>query len=435
MDQGVDRSAAPVAGVSVVVPTFNEAGNVPLLLNRLGQVAAGAGLREVVFVDDSTDDTPRIIHEHASRSELPVRLLHRRAGERIGGLSGAVVAGLHAARWPWVVVMDGDLQHPPEDVPRLLQGREGMDLVVASRYCAGGAADGLADTRRRLVSRAARALAAATFPRRLAECSDTMTGFFAVRRAALDLPALRPSGFKILLEILGRHQLRVSEVPFRFAHRHSGQSKAQLTQGVRFAQQLWRMRWDAWNAGLLRRVGAFALVGLVCLVIDVALFNALLPWGKPLTAKFVAATVAVFVSYVLNARWTWPQRTSASRSRQLALFAAVSGVGIGVAELCLLVSHYGLGLDSALADNVSANVFGLALGMLWRFVAYERWVFPRAGAPVQPGAAIEPVSDPGGPTGAPEHGPSQRRRRATRILCGLPAQVPGAGRPVPERSA
>jgi dolichol-phosphate mannosyltransferase len=373
---GAIRSTVRLGTASVVVPTFNEAGNIALLVERLNAVAGAARLREIIFVDDSTDDTPQVVRAVAARSELPVRLLHRPADEREGGLSGAVVAGIAAARCPWVIVMDGDLQHPPEDVPRLVAATPGTDLVIASRYCRGGDADGLADARRRLVSRAATGLAGAVFPRRLAASTDTMTGFFAVRRAAVDLAALRPSGFKILLEILGRHHLRVREVPFRFAARHSGTSKAQLTQGVRFVGQLARLRWDAWRGSLARRVGAFAAAGLVCLAVDVAIFNALLPLGKPLTAKLVAAVVSVAVSYVLNARWTWPGRRTRSRVGQSVAFAAVSGVGVAVAEVCLLVSHYWLGLTSPVADNVSANVVGLALGMVWRYIAYDRWVFP-----------------------------------------------------------
>lgn len=112
-------------------------------------------------------------------------------------------------------------------------------------------------------------------------------------------------------------------------------------------------------------------------MLDVAIFNALLPLGKPLTAKLVAAVVSVVVSYVLNARYTWPGRRTTTRTRQALGFAAVSGVGVAIAEVCLLVSHYLLGLTSVLADNVSANVVGLALGMVWRYVAYDRWVFPR----------------------------------------------------------
>src|SRR3954451_15735 len=269
--------------VTVLVPTFNESGNVAELVTRVTAVAVAADVQEVLFVDDSSDETPAVISEIAQRSTLPVRLLHRTGPERTGGLSGAVVAGLRVARGDWVLVMDGDLQHPPEDLPRLVRARGDADIVVASRYRDGGDAAGLANGRRRLVSSAATRLARTAFPTRLRECSDPMTGFFAVRRRALDVDALHPKGFKILLEILAQHRLRVVEVPFAFADRFSGRSKASMLQGACFVRQLLGLR-----LATLRRLlmddarspwgqkARFGLVGVVNLVVDVGLFNMLL---------------------------------------------------------------------------------------------------------------------------------------------------------------
>ncbi|MFN8200868.1 MAG: glycosyltransferase, partial [Nakamurella multipartita] len=142
--------------VSVIVPTFNEAPNVAELVARVGSAVAdrGADLSrvEIIFVDDSTDDTPRVIEQVARTAVLPVRMIHRTAPE--GGLGGAVVEGMRTATGTWCVVMDGDLQHPPELIPVLVARGEssGADVVVASRYCGEGSADGLAGGVRRLVS-------------------------------------------------------------------------------------------------------------------------------------------------------------------------------------------------------------------------------------------------------------------------------------------
>jgi hypothetical protein len=177
-------------------------GNVAPLIDRLGRALAGHAA-EILFVDDSDDETP--------------------AGARSaqGGLGGAVLAGIQATDAAWVVVMDGNLQHPPEVVPELLHEGEEFDIVVASRYCGDGAADWLSSRYRELVSASASASAPAVarlaFPRRLARVTDPLSGFFAVRVAALDAASLRPQGFKILLEILRRSpRTRVGElVPFR----------------------------------------------------------------------------------------------------------------------------------------------------------------------------------------------------------------------------
>lgn len=248
--------------VSVVVPTFNEEGNVSQLVARLDRALGGVDA-EIVFVDDSTDDTARQVREAALAASAPVSVWHR--DEPAGGLSGAVVAGIARARGDWVVVMDGDLQHPPEQVPGLLAAAgDGVDVVVASRYRDGGSSDGLATPARALVSRGATALARVLLTERLAGCSDPMSGFFAVRRSALDLAVLRPRGFKILLELLGRHRLRVAEIPLVFGTRVSGVSKADARQGLQYLWQLallWPARPVDAESGAIIEAGAAPKAG------------------------------------------------------------------------------------------------------------------------------------------------------------------------------
>jgi dolichol-phosphate mannosyltransferase len=242
------RPRTPTAVVDpvccAVVPTRNEEHNVAEVVRRLGAALYGVPT-EIVFVDDSDDDTPAVVRAVAAATDQPqVRLVHRRGEERAGGLGSAVVTGLRHASADWVCVLDGDLQHPPELVPDLLAeaARSGADLVIASRYAAGGRADGLA-TGRAAVSRAATTLATVRFPRCLRDVSDPMSGFFLVRRSALDLDALRPDGFKILLEILvSAPWLSRAEVSFTFEDRHAGASKAGWREGVRFGRILMRPR-------------------------------------------------------------------------------------------------------------------------------------------------------------------------------------------------
>ncbi len=135
------ENAARVAilpAVSIVVPTRNEAGNVRELVQRLA-ACVDVDTTEVVFVDDSDDDTPQVVEEVATSSRLKVRLVHREPEDRTGGLGGAVIAGLDATDSPWVLVMDADLQHPPETVPDLLSAcNNDTDVVIASRYVDGG---------------------------------------------------------------------------------------------------------------------------------------------------------------------------------------------------------------------------------------------------------------------------------------------------------
>jgi glycosyltransferase involved in cell wall biosynthesis len=230
--------------VCVLVPTRNEAGNVAPLLDRLGPALRERDAR-VLFVDDSDDRTPDAVRAAATRTAIPVRLLHRPPAQRDGGLGGAVRAGLAATDAQWAVVMDGDLQHPPETIPRLLSVGEAdhLDVVVASRYRASGTSAGLASPARRAVSAGATWLTRLMFPRLLAHVTDPMSGFFAVRRDRVDPAVLEPDGFKILLEILARaDNPRVGEVPFSFDDRHDGRSKASGGQGVRFLKQVVALR-------------------------------------------------------------------------------------------------------------------------------------------------------------------------------------------------
>jgi glycosyltransferase involved in cell wall biosynthesis len=230
--------------VCVLVPTRNESSNVRPLVDRLGSVLRDDEA-EVLFVDDSDDATPAAVRSASTTATLPIDVIHRPPSERVGGLGGAVQAGIAATDATWVVVMDGDLQHPPETIPRLLAAGDarGLDVVVASRYRDAGAATGLSSPVRRAVSSTSTAIARLMFPRLLAQVTDPMSGFFAVRRSRVDPDALQPKGFKILLEILARGSARtIGEVPFTFDERHDGRSKASLRQGLQFLQQLAALR-------------------------------------------------------------------------------------------------------------------------------------------------------------------------------------------------
>jgi len=141
-----------------------------------------------------------------------------------------------------------------------------------------------------------------------------------------------------------------------------------------------------WYAIVLELV-RFGSVGALAFVVDVGLFN-LLRYGpgevlgdKPLTAKIISVAVSTVVAWLGNRYWTFTARRTESRTRELVLYGLVNVVGMLVAVACLWVSHYLLGLTSALADNVSANVVGLVLASGLRYLGYRRWVFTGGAAP------------------------------------------------------
>lgn len=371
-------SARP-AMVCVLVPTRDEAVNVAPLLDRLVPVLAGMG-GEVLFVDDSDDQTPAAVAAVAKTSAVPVRLLHRDSGQRPGGLGGAVQAGLAAVTAPWTVVMDGDLQHPPERLPHLIAaGNRGADLVVATRYHVNGSAEGLSSRFRDVASRGAAGVARLLFPRALAGVSDPMSGFFAVRTTAVDPGRLRPRGFKILLEVLVRNPgLRVVEVPYTFAGRHDGESKASGREAVRYLRQLAGLRMTVpCKAGRLLRFamvgGSGVAVNLLTLALLLQAHVSALRDGRQAAAAVVATQVAIGWNFALTERWVFPGRPG-HWARRLVPFWMLNCAAL-LAQLPLAARLRPLLGGSYLLATAAA----LAVLILVRFAVCDRLLYRTAG--------------------------------------------------------
>ena len=231
--------------LTIIIPTRNEIEGVSELLTTLSMVLDVPA--EVLFVDDSDDATSykvRRLVESGSFGGLSVRLVHRPIGRRAGGLGGSVLEGMRRARGTWVCVLDADLQHPPHLINKMFAAAldPGTDLVIATRYGDDAVVEGLSPARR-LVSRSCALAARLTFPRRIRSTSDPLSGFFMVRKDLVDLESLRPSGFKILLEIIVRNpHLRIAEVGYEFQERYAGVSKASASEAVKYVKQLANLR-------------------------------------------------------------------------------------------------------------------------------------------------------------------------------------------------
>lgn len=263
----VERRPDFIPQISVIIPTRNESENIRPLLVRLAEALPDYSI-ESIFVDDSDDNTAEVVTSFMDQVPFPVHLIVRPPLER-NGLSGAVVDGFASAQGEWVCVIDADLQHPPEMIPVLFKQAQktGADIVVGSRSGDLFGPFGLSRLRS-LNSKVLTIVARTLFPRRLKNVSDPLTGLFLVRRGGVDVGALRPDGFKILLEILVRNPgLQVSEVHFQFAPRYSGESKADVREGGRFFRHLLTLRSTA-NPHL----GRFLVVGFLGFLGNIILF-------------------------------------------------------------------------------------------------------------------------------------------------------------------
>ena len=355
--------------ISIIVPTRNEAGNIRLLLSRIEQ-AIGQLQAEVIFVDDSTDDTPDVIKDLHEKFSLRVVLIVRSFEDRGNGLGGAVAEGLRVARAPWVCVMDGDLQHPPELIPQLLESTEKakVDIVIASRLALGGDASSLG-SKRNLISRVFAMTTRTTFPIRLKNVTDPLSGFFLVRRAAVDLHRLRPNGFKILLEILIRcPELKIKEIPFQFGYRQSGESKASLREMIRLFRLLFRLRL-ATNPGLVRFL-AVGVSGLVVNNLALAAFTELAGLHYLLSAG-VATQVSTLWNFGLTESWVFGQRqTKHTFLRRLASFLLINNLMLLLRGPLLSLMVERLGLHYLLSNLIS--LFALTL---IRYVVADQWIW------------------------------------------------------------
>jgi dolichol-phosphate mannosyltransferase len=327
-----ERTIGP--GLSIVVPTFNEAENVPLIVARVAEALAGTRW-EIIFVDDDSPDGTAATARRIAQSDARVRCL-RRVGRR--GLAGACIEGMLASSASAVAVMDGDLQHDETLLPRMLESiAQGADLAVGTRFAGGGSArDGLSRLRHwgsQLATGAARRLLGVRL-------SDPMTGFFMIRRELLDAlaPRLSTQGFKVLLDIVAssRQPLRIVELPFEFRARRHGQSKLDSLAVLEYLGLLLAKFSSDW---LSLRFALFALVGATGLAVHLWALRYGLALGLDFDwAQTLAAYTAMTSNFALNNQLTYRDRRlrGLSALRGLLTFYAVCSVGtlanVGVAN-------------------------------------------------------------------------------------------------------
>ncbi len=329
-------SAPPteLPSVSVIVPTYKEALNLPALVERVEGVRSKhhLDLEMILMDDDSRDGTEETV---AALDREWVRLVVRKEDR---GLSAAVLDGFRHARNEVLLVMDADLSHPPETIPEMLRRlRDGADFVLGSRYIAGGSTEEAWGFLRWLNSKVATLLA-----RPFTRLKDPMSGFFAIPRTLLDnAPPMNPVGYKIALEILVKCDCRnVVEVPIHFSQRYKGESKLSLREQLLYLEHLRRLA--EYKFGDWARFAEFCLVGLSGAFVNLAALTLLVWVAVPVRiAVAVAIFVAMLSNFVLNRQFPFAYAREKHWLPQLFGFIAASSLG-AVANYCttLLVLHF-----------------------------------------------------------------------------------------------
>jgi dolichol-phosphate mannosyltransferase len=355
------------APISIVVPTYREALNIPHLVARIAALREAEGLEiELLFMDDQSRDGSA---EAVAALGLPWVRFIERSGPR--GLSLAVIEGLETARHPVLVCMDCDLSHPPEILPRMVLSLAlGAEFVLGSRYVPGGSTDDDWGFFRWLNSRIATLLA-----RPLTRVADPMSGFFALRRSDfVRAEALNPVGYKIALELIVKGGFEtVAEVPIHFTDRIHGESKLTLREQLRYLRHLRRLYLHKFaNAMYLLQ---FLAVGASGVIVNMAVLSLALHLGAPTRQALIAGVlVSLGTNFLLNRRFTFSYARDRGIVKQFGGFLAASALGIAV-NYAVSLSLVERVLAPGRTSVYLASLLGIVAGMAFNFLGNRYVVF------------------------------------------------------------
>ncbi|WP_321505815.1 glycosyltransferase family 2 protein [uncultured Methanoregula sp.] len=363
--------------LSVIIPTFNEEENILNIIEEVDAVLKKSNLNgEILVVDDNSQDrTITLVREMHSKKEN-VNIIVRLADH---GLSQSVAEGFTHASSQIFIVIDADLSHPPALIPKMYEEiRAGNDLVIGSRYMEGG---GIRQwpLKRRLISIGATFLGRLLFP----DITDPVSGFFAVKKEVVVNAPLRPKGYKILLEVLGKGTWENDrEIPFEFVDREIGSSKLKFRTITEYARQVvditfysfFHHQSAAWREW--KKVFKFGIVGLSGIIVNLGLLQLLLMAGiSGYISLFFAIAIAILNNFIWNDLWTFrssSQRRTTSIWQRLWLFYTVSAGGA--------IINYGIamGLTNLVGMNLLvSDTLGILVGFIWNFLINRRFTWGR----------------------------------------------------------
>lgn len=350
--------------VSIIIPTFNEKINVIKITDRIKNALNNIYNYEIIFIDDSLDNTPEYL-KSLNSTHKNIRYSHR-IGKR--SLSTAVVCGINMSKGDIIVVMDGDLQHPPELLPEIIKYvEEGWDIVIPSRHLTDEDKNGLTISRK-IISNTA-SIIGKIFLSKLKNINDPTSGFFAFKKNILDDVILNPIGWKILIEILVRAKYnRIKEIPYKFEKRSYGNSKMSFIEQINYLKHIFRLVLYSVDD---RRIFIFAMIGSLGVLINMIFYNIFIFYGVNISISgTLSALIAMFGNFILNRNITWKDKKTEKIILEILKFFTISlcGIIINIVILCSL--HYKLKINY----NIS-NLGGILGAVLWNYNLNRLWTW------------------------------------------------------------
>ena len=352
--------------VSIIIPTYNEKGNIPKLFERIFKVFKNykADWEIIVVDDDSQDGTIDVVNKYCKTH--PVRLIVRK-NER--GLASACTEGFNKANGDILLVMDADLQHPPEKIPELIGAiKKGSDIAIGSRYVEGGSVSDW-NAVRRFVSKGAAFLVDLSFPE-IKYVKDKESGFFAFRKKVIQNIKLKPKGYKILLEILiiGNYK-KISEVGFSFGLRSAGFSK--LGAGIIFSY-IGHLVNLLWRSGKLQKFIKFCIVGLIGVVVNLGSLELLVKNGVDLRASgLISIVLSILSNFFLNRAFTFKEESEAVKIQK----ALTLDISVRVIGMIIQYATYLFFMDILHFYYIISMLIGIILSTAWNFIGNVKLVW------------------------------------------------------------
>lgn len=354
-----------VYDITVILPTLNEAECIGTTIDIIEQVFADSGIDgEILVVDDNSQDATIAIVQQRQQHHANLRYLVRTTDP---GLSRSIIDGFAHAQSDFLLVTDADLQHDVSLIPKFLAKLGNHDLVIGSRYTAGGGIEQW-PLNRRVISIGATALGRLLFP----DITDPVSGFFAVNRTVVQNVDLRGRGYKICMDILTKgNYASVCELPYQFTNRKKGSSKLRLATIREYILQVSELVaytlthaqsrvWDEWWQ-ILR----FVSVGVSGMVVNWGSYGILsrMLGMEMLTAALVAIECSIISNFLLHDRWTFAS-SSRVTLRRFGMFQGISTVGMVIQMLTFFI------LVTMVGNRYDLLVYpvGILVAFVWNYL-------------------------------------------------------------------